>query len=58
MESISEKSCENRLIFGEVMGKSLMSCSLTHDVFLIVMIGLSKDLHDSKTTISHRPYWK
>ena len=53
-----KKSCENRLIFGEVMGKSLMSCSLTHDVFLIVMIGLSKDLHDSKTTISHRPYWK
>jgi len=28
------KNCENRLLFGEVMGKSLMSCCLlTHGVF-------------------------
>jgi len=31
-ESVSEKSFENRLIFGEVMGKTLMSSFLTHSV--------------------------
>ena len=29
-ESTSEKKFENRLTFGEVMGKSLVSCFLTH----------------------------
>jgi len=31
-ESVSEKKCGNRLIFGEVIGKSLVSCFLTHSV--------------------------
>ena len=30
--SPSVKKSENRLIFGEVMGKSLVSCFLTHSV--------------------------
>jgi len=30
-ESVSQKT-ENRLIFGEVMGKSFVSCFLTHGV--------------------------
>jgi len=31
-DSVSEKKFENRLIFGEVMGKRLVSCFLTHSV--------------------------
>jgi len=30
--SLSVKKIENRLTFGEVMGKSLVSCFLTHSV--------------------------
>jgi len=30
--SLLAKKIENRLIFGEVMGKSLVSCFLTHSV--------------------------
>ena len=32
--SLSVKKCENRLIFGEVIGNSLVSCFLTHSVDL------------------------
>jgi len=31
--SLTVKIFENQLIFGEVMGKSLMSCFLTHSVY-------------------------
>jgi len=31
-ESVSEKNCENRLTFGEIMGKSLVSRFLIHGV--------------------------
>jgi len=34
-ESVSKKKFENRLIFGEVMGKSLVSCFLTHSVYML-----------------------
>ena len=35
-ESVSEKKFENRLIFGRVIGKSLMSCFfLTHSVISV-----------------------
>ena len=34
LPSPTVKKLENRLIFGEVMGKSLVSCFLTHCVHL------------------------
>jgi len=40
MESKSEKKFENQLIFGEVMGKSLVSCFLTHSVVVIVAVSI------------------
>jgi len=30
------KECENRLTFGEIMGKSLVSCFLTHGVVVLM----------------------
>ena len=38
-ESASEKICENRIIIGEVMAKSLVSCFfLTHGVHLKLLL--------------------
>ena len=36
-ESVSDKKMNNWLIFGEVVGKSLVSCFLTHSVVRFVM---------------------
>jgi len=35
---LSVKDFENRLTFGEVMGKSLVSCLLTRGVFYLLLI--------------------
>jgi len=35
------KNCENRLLFGEVMGKSLVSCFLlTHGVCMLITVAV------------------
>ena len=39
-KSVSEKKFENRLIFGEVMGKSLISCFFLTDSVYLLAFGL------------------
>jgi len=56
-----QKNFENRLIFGEIMGKSLVSCSfLTHDVYfqlfgcrLSKLCRIVRELHLMRCKCSH-----
>jgi len=36
LSELAKKNCENRLIFREFAGKSLVSCFLTHGVHIFV----------------------
>jgi len=46
-KSVSEKKFENRLIFGEVMGKSLISCFFGLTVYICLHLDL-KPIHRSE----------